>query len=111
MRRLVSILLAVLFLTAAYLFAWPAANVPYFAGVIAHLLAGIAFLVLLVFLLRGLLRDASAVSRAGWILLAVGGVLGAALIYAGPRRSEWPLLYTHIGACTAGGALLGSGWA
>ncbi len=111
MRRLTSISLAVLFLTAAYLFAWPSANVPYFAAVIAHLLAGIVFVILLVFVLPRLLRGAPLVSRAGWILLALGGLLGAILIYEGTRRAEWPLLYTHIGACTAGGALLASGWA
>ena len=111
MRRFTSISLAILFLTAAYLFAWPSANVPYFAAVIAHLLAGIVFLILLAFALRGLLRGAPLVSRIGWILLALGGVLGAVLIYEGTRRVEWPLLYTHIGACAAGGALLLSGWA
>ncbi|HXO04280.1 MAG TPA: tetratricopeptide repeat protein [Candidatus Sulfotelmatobacter sp.] len=111
MRRLIVILLAVLFVTAAYLFVWPAANVPYFAAVILHLLAGIVLLIFLAFALRGILRGASATSRIGWILIAIGGVLGAALIKTGTRRDEWPLLYAHIGACVAGGALLASAWA
>ena len=58
-RRFSAILLVVLFATAAYLFAWPSANVPYFGAVILHLLAGIAFLIFLVFVLRGILRGAS----------------------------------------------------
>jgi Flp pilus assembly protein TadD len=111
MRRLISIPLCVLFVTAAYLFIWPAANVPYFAAVILHLLAGIALLVLLGFALSGILRGASKTSRAGWILIVIGGVLGLVLIKTGTRRDEWPLLYTHIGACMAGGALLASAWA
>jgi Tfp pilus assembly protein PilF len=111
MRRVTVVLLAVLFVTAAYLFVWPAANIPYFAAVILHLLAGIALLVFLVFALRGILRGGSATSRIGWILVAIGGVLGAVLIKTGTRRDEWPLLYTHIGACVAGGALLTSVWA
>ena len=110
-RRLRAVLLAALFLTAAYLFAWPSANVPYFAAVILHLVAGIVLLVFLVFGLRGILRTASAVSQIGWILIAIGGVLGAVLIKTGTRRDEWPLLYTHIGTCVAGGAFLASAWA
>src|ERR1700733_6226951 len=111
MNRLIVILLALLFVTAAYLFVWPAANVPYFAAVILHLLAGIALLIFLAFALRGILRGASMTSRTGWILIAIGGVLGAVLVKTGTRRDEWSLLYTHIGACAAGGALLASAWA
>ncbi len=110
-RRFRAVLLAVLFFTAAYLFAWPSANVPYFAAVILHLVAGIVLLIFLVFALRGILRGASAISRIGWILIAIGGVLGAVLIKTGTRRDEWPLLYTHIGTCVAGGAFLASAWA
>src|SRR5208282_5058565 len=47
MKRLRSRLLAILFLTAAYVFVWPAANVPYYAAVLLHLLAGIAMVVVL----------------------------------------------------------------
>ena len=111
MRRLIVVLLAVLFVTATYLFVWPAANVPYFAAVILHSLAGIALLIFLAFALRGILRGASMTSRIGWILIAIGGVVGGVLIKTGTRRDEWPLLYTHIGACAAGGALLASAWA
>jgi Flp pilus assembly protein TadD len=110
-RRFSAILLAVLFLTAVYLFAWPSANVPYLAAVILHLLAGIVLLIFLVFALRGILRSASITSRIGWILIAIGGVLGVVLIKAGTRREEWPLLYAHIGSCVAGGALLACAWA
>ncbi|MGC2766837.1 MAG: hypothetical protein WB607_15120, partial [Candidatus Acidiferrum sp.] len=110
-QRFSSILLAVLFLTAVYLFAWPSANVPYFTAVILHLLAGIVLLIVLVFALRGILRSASTTSRIGWILIAIGGVLGVVLVKTGTRREEWPLLYAHIGSCVAGGALLASAWA
>jgi Tfp pilus assembly protein PilF len=110
-RRFGAILLAVLFATAAYLFACPSANVPYFGAVILHLLAGIALLIFLLFALRGILRGASITSRIGWVLIAIGGVLGAVLVKTGARRDEWTLLYTHIGACVAGGALLASAWA
>src|ERR1700733_5982990 len=110
-RRFSAILLFVLFAKAAYLFVWPSANVPYFGAVILHLLAGITLLVFLLFALRGILRGASITSRVGWVLIAIGGVLGAVLIKTGARRDEWTLLYAHIGACVAGGALLSSAWA
>src|ERR1700678_561739 len=111
MKRLVHVCLGILFLPAAYVYAWPSANVPYFAAIIFHLVAGIAFLILLSIGLLPILRNAPVASRIGWILLAFGGVLGIVLIFTGTRRAEWPLLYIHIGSCVAGGAMLFSGWA
>ncbi|MGB8836287.1 MAG: tetratricopeptide repeat protein [Candidatus Acidiferrales bacterium] len=110
MKRLTYLMLGALVVTAAYVYAWPSANVPYFGAIILHLLAGIAFLVLLIFTLRPILREGATVSRLGWPVLALGGILGAILIYTGARRADWPLLYAHIGACVAGCALLFSGW-
>src|SRR5271156_6545559 len=110
MKRLIHVSLAILFLTAAYVYAWPSANVPYFAAIVIHLLTGMAFLVLLAIGLLPMLRNIPVASRIGWILLAFGGVLGIVLIFTGTRPAEWPLLYIHIGACVAGGAMLFSGW-
>jgi Tfp pilus assembly protein PilF len=111
MRRLASILLVILFLTATYVFAWPSANVPYFGAVILHLVAGVAFLVALFFRFRRIWPAATPGQRLGWLLLALGGLLGAALVYTGTRRGEWPLLYSHIAACVVGGAVLAASWA
>ncbi|MGB6199219.1 MAG: tetratricopeptide repeat protein [Candidatus Acidiferrales bacterium] len=110
MRKITRILLAALFLSAAYVFAWPSANVPYFAAVVLHLVAGVLFLLALIFVFRAVWRDGTPISRIGWILLAVGAVTGAVLIYTGTPHSKWNLLYAHIGACVAGGALLFSEW-
>jgi Tfp pilus assembly protein PilF len=110
-KRLINFSLAILFLTAAYVYAWPSANVPYFAAILIHLFTGIAFLILLTFGLLPILRKSPVVSKIGWILLAFGGVLGIVLVFTGTRRAEWPVLYIHIGACVAGGAFLFSGWA
>jgi Flp pilus assembly protein TadD len=104
-------LLVTLFVTAAYVFAWPAANVPYFAAVLLHLAAGIVFVIGVAFFLRSILHDASPAQRIAWILLAFGGVLGIVLIFTGTRKGDWPLLFVHIGACVVGGALLVSAWA
>ncbi len=40
MKRAIAILLPTLFLTAAYIYAWPTASVPYFAAIIVHVLGG-----------------------------------------------------------------------
>jgi hypothetical protein len=109
-RTLVCLTIA-LAISALYLFAWPSANLQYFAAIVRHLVAGIAFLVVLIFTLRPILRNGPTASRLGWLLLAVGGILGALLIYTGARRAEWPLLYAHIAASLAGCAFLFSGWA
>jgi tetratricopeptide (TPR) repeat protein len=111
MKRSASILLAILFLTAAYVFAWPSANVPYFGAVLLHFIAGVLFLVAMISAMRPIWQAASPASRLGWILLGSVGLIGAALIFTGTRRNEWSLLYTHIGLCVAGGALLASTWA
>jgi Flp pilus assembly protein TadD len=110
MGRTRTVLLFVLFFTAAYLFAWPTPNIPYFAAVLLHLVAGVALVAGLAVFLRSVLRNGSAAERIGWILLAVGGALGIVLIITGTRKSDWPLLFTHIGSCVAGGALLVSRW-
>jgi len=111
MRKLARILLAALFLSAAYLFAWPSATLPYFAAVVLHLVAGVAFLITLVFIFRAIWQEGILIARAAWLLLAFGGIAGAILAYTGTPHSKNNLLYGHIAACVAGGALLLSEWA
>ncbi|HTS12247.1 MAG TPA: tetratricopeptide repeat protein [Candidatus Limnocylindrales bacterium] len=110
-NRARTILLAILFVTAAYLFAWPSADVPYFIGLVSHLVAGIALTGILAFFLIPILRRGNKTERIGWILLAIGAVLGIILIYTGTPKSDWTLLFVHVGCCVAGGALLASAWA
>jgi tetratricopeptide (TPR) repeat protein len=110
MRRLTRVLLAALFLSAAYLFAWPSATVSYFGAVVLHLIAGFFFLLILFFVFRTIWREGSLISRMGWLLLVFGGIAGAILAYTGTPRSERHLLYGHIAACAAAGALLLSDW-
>jgi tetratricopeptide (TPR) repeat protein len=110
MKRAIAILLPTLFLTAAYIYAWPTASVTYFAAVIVHVLGGVALVVLLILTLEKILVRAAPATKAGWLLIAFGGTLGVMLIFTGTRRTEWPLLYIHIIACVAGGALIVADW-
>ena len=111
MKRALPALVAILFLTAAYLYAWPTATVAYFAAILLHTGGGVILVVALLFALRNIFRSAPPAAKIGWTLILIGGFLGAALIYTGTRRTEWPLLYAHIAACIAGGALLAASWA
>jgi Tfp pilus assembly protein PilF len=62
-------------------------------------------------LLYRLLRTGPVGSRLGWALLAVGGVVGLALIRIGTSRAEWNWLYLHIVLSLAGVGLLLADWA
>ncbi len=111
MSRLPTALLFLLVVTAAYIFAWPAAHIPYFAAILLHLAAGVALVAALAFFLRSILDRGTLEQRAAWILLALGGLLGIVLIFTGTRQADWPLLWAHIAACVIGAALLASAWA
>ena len=79
MKRALIFLTSFLAITAVYLFAWPVGErLVLRARLSLHLLAGIAFLVVLIFTLRPILAGgARQLSRLGWLLLALGGILGA----------------------------------
>jgi Tfp pilus assembly protein PilF len=110
MKKLGSALLLLLFFTALYEYAWPTPTIHYYFFVALHLLAGIALLVLLPFLLLTIWRGIKSTVRIGWSLLALGGCLGIVLIYTGALRNDFPLLYLHIGLCLAGIILLFGSW-
>src|SRR5271168_5268105 len=111
MNRFRTFLLYFLFLSAAYLFAWPHATLVYEGTVLLHLLVGALFLVLGIPFLWRRIAAGDFSGRVGWLLIAAGGVLGVVLAITGAPRSRFPLLYAHIGACVAGGVILAAGWA
>src|SRR6516225_7517161 len=108
--RLLWWLVVFLAISAAYLFTFPQANIPYAGVVLLHALAGaLATLFLVPFLIR-LLHTGNLSSRTGWLLIAVGAVVGAILIKTGTPRSEWNKFYAYIVISLAGIALLVAGW-
>jgi cytochrome c-type biogenesis protein CcmH/NrfG len=109
--RALSLLLAFLFLSAVYLYAFPQTNVFYAVVVLLHVLVGLLLSIyLLVFLFR-LLRDGSWMARLGWLLVAGSAGLGVVLIKIGALRAEWNWVYLHIALALAGCGILFADWA
>jgi len=96
--------------SAVYLYGFPSANIPYIAVVLFHLVSGIFLTVLLLPFLVKLLGTSTFGARVGWLLLAVGAVVGVTLIFTGtPLGMKW-LLYSHILVCLLGVTLLAGSW-
>src|SRR5215467_9254554 len=103
-------LLAFLAGSAAYLYTFPQPNVFYAVVILLHALTGlIASALIFIFILR-LMREAIWIARVGWLLLAVGALIGIMLIRLGTSRPEWNWLYAHILLSLAGAGFLFSDW-
>ena len=100
-----------LFLSGAYVYAFPSATVAYGAIVLLHLAAGVLLVWKLLPLLLRIFPGDSPAARLGWILLTTGAVVGLALIFTGTPRPLRPWLYAHIGLSLAGVVLLVGEWA
>ncbi len=103
-------LVVLLAASAAYLYAYPQPNIFYACMVLLHAFVGALATIFLLPLLLRLLRTGSFSSRAGWLLVAIGGVAGLVLIKTGTSRPEWTKLYIHIVVSLAGFGLLVAGW-
>jgi Tfp pilus assembly protein PilF len=108
--RILAWLVVFLAVSAAYMYTFPQPNIPYAGVVLLHALAGLIATILLVPALARLLQTGTFSSRTGWLLIAVGAVIGLILIKTGTPRTEWNKLYFHIVASLAGIALLVAGW-
>ena len=87
MQRWRSLSVLVLAITAVYLYAFPAANIPYAVAVLLHTGLGVlATLGILFFLFRGLSQE-PLLARFGLLFLLAGGSLGIVLIKIGDRKS------------------------
>ncbi len=104
--RALSWLLPLLVISAVYLYTFPQPNIFYAVVVLLHALGGVVTAILLVPFLFRLLRDGTFLSRAGWLLIAAGAVLGLILIKTGTPRTEWKWLYFHILISLIGVSLL-----
>ncbi|MGB7469838.1 MAG: tetratricopeptide repeat protein [Candidatus Acidiferrum sp.] len=96
--------------SAVYVYGFPAANLPYIAIDLFHVGVGVFLTVLLLPFLVKLLRTSTPAARIGWLLLAVGAVLGVILIFTGTTLPMKSLLYSHIFVCVAGVTFLAGSW-
>src|SRR6202158_4486559 len=99
-------LIGFLVVSAIYLYAFPQANVFYAGVVLLHALAGVVAAVLLLVWLARSWRRGEPLVRAGMVLLFLGAIPGLALIYTGALRTQWTLVYIHIGVSFFGAGLL-----
>ncbi|HXN22422.1 MAG TPA: tetratricopeptide repeat protein [Candidatus Dormibacteraeota bacterium] len=102
-------LLAVLALSGGCLYAFPAATVAYGVLVLSHLIAGILLSIALVRVLRGFSQFSGFV-RLGWLLIALGAMVGIVLIFTGTPRPMRVWLLMHLGLSAVGILLLAYGW-
>lgn len=110
MKRWRSLSVAVLAVTAVYLYSFPAATLFYVLAVLLHSgLGALLTLGLLMFLFRGFGKE-QLLARLGWVLILAGGALGVALIYLGTPHRLRIWLYAHIAICTLGAVLLATAW-
>ena len=109
-KRWLSRSLIALAASAVYLYAYPSATIYFGIVVLFHVAAGIVFSVLLGFALFRLLGNEGLLARFGWILLAVGAILGIVLIKIGTPSHFKSWLYAHIAMCMAGVLFLFASW-
>jgi tetratricopeptide (TPR) repeat protein len=109
--RHLSLLVLALFVSAAYLYAFPQANLIYPLVVLLHAFGGVAALLFLVpWLLRNF-RQQEWSARLAWVAFLVGSVPGLVLLKIGTRHSHYRWLNWHMGLSVLAGALLLSIWA
>src|SRR5437660_3577794 len=105
-NRAMPLLIGFLVVSAIYLYAFPQANVFYAGVVLLHAIAGVVASILLLLWLIRLWRQGEPLVRVGMIFLFLGAIPGLALIYTGALRTEWTLLYVHIGVSFLGAGLI-----
>jgi tetratricopeptide (TPR) repeat protein len=103
-------LLAILFITAGYLFVFPSPTLPYIAAVLVHAAIGVLAVLILVPRLTAMLSFKKLVENSAWLAIFAGGVLGIYLLYIGTSRSHWNWMYAHVAVSLAGIALLVAKW-
>ena len=111
MNRWLMRCLVVLALSAIYLYGFPSPTLTYEGGVVVHLGAGIVLSVLLARYFLRLMRSAEVAARVGWVILALGGAMGLALIFIGGSNRFRAWLYVHIALCVVGTVVLAASWA
>ncbi|MGA7295188.1 MAG: tetratricopeptide repeat protein, partial [Terriglobales bacterium] len=106
LNRALALLIGFLVISAAYLYAFPEANVLYAGVVLLHVATGVVASVLLLLWLVRSWRQSEALVRVGMVVLFLGAIPGLVLIYTGALRADWSLVYVHLGLSFAGAGLI-----
>ena len=109
-RNLFAAALLTLFVSAVYLYAFPAPTIFYAAIVLLHTAIGVGISFALIGVFARKFRHWTPSERIGWAIFAAGAVAGLILIYTGTPRSEWNLLYVHMALSAIACALLAALW-
>jgi Flp pilus assembly protein TadD len=110
MNRWLGRIVVALFLSAVYLYGFPAATISYGVLDLFHVGTGVLFCVLAIpFFVKALGKQAVA-ARFGWVVLAAGGILGVALIAMGTPHRYQKWLYAHIALCVVGFLMVAAAW-
>jgi Tfp pilus assembly protein PilF len=107
-NRALPLLIGFLVVSAIYLYAFPQTNIVYAGVVLLHAVAGVvASVLLLLWVGRSLfLHRGEPLVRVGMIFLFLGAIPGLVLIYTGALRTQWNLVYIHIGVSVLGVGLI-----
>jgi cytochrome c-type biogenesis protein CcmH/NrfG len=98
--RIASGLLVFLAVSAIYLYAFPAANIPYAGIVFLHAVLGLVATVLLIPAILRAFRNPGLLGKVTWLVAFAGALLGVVLFKTGAVRVEDRLLYSHIAVST-----------
>jgi len=109
MKKLATISIAALTLSAIYLYAWPAPNLFYAMVVLFHVGLGVLFFIGGLRLLPAVLGQPLIV-KLSTLLLFVGAVLGLVLIYTGSSRPYTKLLLSHAAVSALAVAFVAGWW-
>ena len=104
MSRATGVLLALLTVGGAYLYAAPAPTLAYGVGVFVHVVAGILALALLVGFKRRIV-DRGVAPTLAWLLVVAGGGAGLVLVAIGATLPHRPWFWAHV-ALSGLGALV-----
>jgi tetratricopeptide (TPR) repeat protein len=104
------VLLTILLASALYLYVFPAPNLTYVGVVFLHAGLGLVAAAFLVPRVYAIVRGRSFFPNAGWLVLAVGGILGVVLLLIGTIRANWAWMYAHVLLSFAAVALLAVKW-
>ena len=102
--------LAVLVVSAIYLYGFPSATITYGTLVLLHVGVGILLTLLLLPVVFRLFHGLPSLAKVGWTLLLGGAGLGIALIFIGTLTRWKPWLYAHIALCVAGSLFVLASW-